>query len=591
MSLLTTRSINVAALAGVDGLVNPVDLSARRQAISPNRSYAENVREWGISGQIDYEFDSGMKFTSITAYRDWRLLRDQDIDFSGLDRAYRDGYRNGLKDFTQELRLQGTAFEDKLDWLIGGFYLNETNTLRDTVRVGTQGNQYIDALIGAATASGANPQTGPICGVRGCSIFGSLNFPGLPAQPFIGNIYKFNPATAAIANNPLFTAQFSNYLPSQVGAGQQTDDWRVKTEAIALFTHNIINFNDAISLTLGARWNHETKKLSANLNAVNAPCSAIEPGGSTSVFGQVFAGTAAFNSIRLLLCNPVINPEFNGAYSGGHSEDEFTGTAKLAFKLSDAVLLYGGYDRGYKSGGFNMDRGAFDSRYFGGNGAQVSDTEFGPETVDSFEAGIKTEFSRQFIFNATVYMANFHDFQDVTFIGNNFRVTSIQKLRSRGFELESIIRPHRDLTINLGYAYTDAKYIDPSLALIPELADSDGVQVTNQPKHTVTAALTWTPQLSETVGALFHVDARLNSDANTINARQANPATTNDGYTIVNARVGLNFNERYSIEAYVENLFNSYYSLTGFPVPEQSGSFAVYPAQPRFYGVKLRASF
>jgi iron complex outermembrane recepter protein len=70
------------------------------------------------------------------------------------------------------------------------------------------------------------------------------------------------------------------------------------------------------------------------------------------------------------------------------------------------------------------------------------------------------------------------------------------------------------------------------------------------------------------------------------------PFTTNDGYTIVNARVGLNFNDnRFGIEAYVENLFNKYYNITSFPVPEQGTSFAVYPAPPRFYGVKLRASF
>ena len=65
------------------------------------------------------------------------------------------------------------------------------------------------------------------------------------------------------------------------------------------------------------------------------------------------------------------------------------------------------------------------------------------------------------------------------------------------------------------------------------------------------------------------------------------------GYSIVNARAGLNFgpDQNYAVEFYVENLFNKYYNITAFPIPEQSASFAVYPAPPRLYGVKLRAKF
>ena len=48
---------------------------------------------------------------------------------------------------------------------------------------------------------------------------------------------------------------------------------------------------------------------------------------------------------------------------------------------------------------------------------------------------------------------------------------------------------------------------------------------------------------------------------------------------------------KYSIEGYVENLFDTYYNITAFPIPEQGNSFAVYPAPPRFYGVKVGAKF
>ncbi len=586
----TTPAVQfLASLGGNVGYPTDLDPSQRRMAISPNRAFTEKVEEYGVSGEINYDF-GGVKLTSITAYRDWKALRDQDIDFSGLDRAYREDYKTTLRDITQEIRLQGTAFNDRIDWLVGGFYLNEKLTLRDTIRFGTQADQYVDALISGATANPANPFA-----PNGYSLFGSL-----PGRPFFGTFLTnpfVNPSAplinGLIASIPGSAAQFATPLPSNVGAGQNNDDYTVDTNAFALFTHNIVQLTDQLSLTLGLRFNHETKKINANLNAVNPGCSALLPGGGSSVFGAVLAGNPGLDGIRLLICNPTVNPEFNGAYNGDRSENEFTGTAKLAYKISPDVLLYGGYDRGFKSGGYNLDRGTFDSTYFGGDGAQISDLEFGAEKVNAYEIGLKTNFSRAFTFNVTGFYQDFSGYQSLRFEGSSFVVRQFKEVISKGFELESIIRPVSDFIVQLGYTYLDAKINDP-------LAPDNGQQLTNQPRHVLTGGVTWTPQLTDSVGGLVHVDFRQNSDANTLNDPTVPipgnalgaPATTNDGYGIANARIGLNFaDNRFGVEAFVENIFNTYYSITSFPVPEQTGTFAVYPAPPRFYGIKVRASF
>jgi outer membrane receptor protein involved in Fe transport len=566
----------LAGLAGRDGLVQPADPQSRRVAISPNRDFSERVKDWGVSAEIGYDLGD-VSITSITAYRDWKAVRNQDIDFSGLDRAYRDGYSTGMRDFTQELRFQGTAFDGVLDFMVGGFYLNEELTLHDVVRIGTQGNQYVDALLSANTAT-----LSPLA-PNGFSLFGSL-----PGRPFLGNAFLASPVVqGAILANPALLGQFTSFLPSAVGGGQISDDYTVDTQAFGLFTHNIINISDALSVTLGLRYNNETKDISARLNAVNAPCSAISPGGAQSFFGQIFAANTALNGIRLLVCNPTVNPEFNGNYSDEHKESEFTGTARVAFKVSDDVLLFGGFSHGYKSGGYNLDRGGFDSRYFGGNGAQLSDLEFGEETVDSYEAGIKTNFSRQFQLNVTGFYQDFTGYQNLRFEGSSFVVRQYDEVISKGVEIESVIRPAPDLTVSLAYTYLSAIVHDPVRA-----PADNGNQLTNQPENVVTAAVTWTPKISDSVSALFHVDSRLNSDANTINDPAGIRFTTNDGYVLVNARVGLNFMDgRYGIEVYAENLFDTYYNITSFPVPEQTGAYAVYPAPPRFYGVKGKVRF
>jgi iron complex outermembrane recepter protein len=550
---VTRGFAGVPAFGGTAGTIGIPDYSrgSRDMAVTPGRDLSEKVKEWGVSGELNWDFGPAT-LTSITAYRDWRARRNQDIDFSGLDRAYRDNYRTGIKDFTQEIRLQGTAFNDHLDWLVGGFYLNEKLTLNDTVRFGNQADQFVDGVINGLTRAAVPP--------AGLQLFGTLG----PAVPVFGG--------APLPRTP-------------AGAGQQNDAYKVDTEAFAIFTHNIINFTDNLSLTLGLRYNRETKDIDTDLNSVVPACSFFQdPASAPYRAGLQAAGL--YEAALLLTCNPAVNSEFNGARSGDRSESEFTGTAKLSFKVNEDVLVYGGYDRGYKSGGYNLDRGSFDSVLLGGDGAQLTDLEFGNETVDSYEVGLKTNFSRQFQFNASAFYSNFKGYQSNRFLGNSFVVLNFDKLVSKGIELESIIRPQPDLAFSFGYTYVDAKVTDP-------LAGSDdGRQVSNQPRHTITGAVTWTPEISSGVNGLLHADFRVNSDAFPLNAPIERTFTGNDGFGIVNLRAGINFGDgKYSIEGYVENLFDTYYNITAFPIPEQGNSFAVYPSPPRFYGVRIGAKF
>ncbi|MEP7348646.1 MAG: TonB-dependent receptor [Sphingorhabdus sp.] len=567
------------ANGGLDGIVRPFDAKGRRMAASPNRDLSERVEEWGVSGQLDWELGA-VTLTSITAYRDWKANRNQDIDFSGIDRAYRDGYETGIRDFTQEVRLKGTAFNDHLDWMVGGFYLNEKNTLTDRIRFGTQGDAYVDNFINLLTDAA-------VPGPGGFQIFGTI-----PGRPLVGQVLlASSPALAAAAgaSGPAVLATFLTPFPATpAGAGQVADNYKVDTEAYALFTHNIINFNDNISLTVGLRYNHESKDIATDLTS-SVPACAFLANPNTALLRAGLAGlpSGLGAAIINLTCNPTVNSEFNGIRNGDRSESEFTGTAKLAVKLSEDVLLYGGYDRGYKSGGYNLDRSGFDTVLLGGNGAQIDDLEFGNETVDAYEFGVKTNFTRAFQFNASLFRAELKGYQNLAFTGSFFKVQNFDKVISQGVELESIFRPVSDLTIALNYTYLDTEVKDI-------LAGSDnGMPLTNSPKHVITGAVTWVPQLSENVGGLVHVDWRVNSDANTLNDPVGVPFTTNDGYGIVNARVGLNFGpeQNFGVEAYVENLFNTYYNITSFPIPEQSSSFAVYPSTPRFYGVKVKAKF
>ncbi|MHA6721016.1 TonB-dependent receptor [Sphingomonas sp. RS6] len=600
----------VAAMRGLTGLYTG-DPSDRAQAISPNRDYAERVRDYGVSGELNYDFGK-VRLTSITAYRNWRVLRDQDIDFSGIDRAYREGYRNQLTDFTQEIRLQGSALGGKLDWLVGGFYLNETNKLRDTVRTGNDANQYVDAVF--------SDQLQPLFGTP-VQFYGSLG----PTVPTFGQVL-LNPAappaaygqlaplvtlfraqvgTAPIAGIPVvpgLAALAVGPLPGALaGQGNNNDDFRVKTHAFALFTHNIINLTDKLSLTLGARYNRETKEMTASINSNTGACG---------FFDQVRTGNAAatayanilrqvpglFNNLFLLSCNPAVNSEFNGNYSDKRTEEQVTGTVKLAYKFTPQILAYGGYDRGYKSGGYNLDQATFDSVLLGGNGAQGSDLGFGRETVDSFEIGLKTEVSRQFTINLAGFYSKFYGLQSLVFSGTNFVVQNVPKTTSKGVEAEATIQPQRDLIFQLGYSYIDARYDrDGNNFTGTPLEGKEGLQLENQPRHTITLASSWTPRLHGDLHGLFHVNMRYNSEVNipsSLPGPNGRNVLYNQGYPLISASVGVQSEDgRRRVEFWVENLTNQFFYITGFGVPEQNGNYAGYPGTPRFYGIRTRFGF
>lgn len=600
----------IAAAQGRVGLYTGAP-SDRIQAISPNRDYGEKIRDYGFSGEINYSFGD-TRLTSITAYRNWRALRSQDIDFSGIDRAYRDGYRNQLNDFTQELRLQGSAFGGKLDWLIGGFYLNETNKLRDTVRVGSDVNRYVDSIFSA--------QLQPLFGTpvqfygslgAGVPTFGQVLLnPAAPPAAYgqlapLVTLFRAQAGTSpipGIAVVPGLAALAAQPLPgASAGQGNNNDDFRVKTNAFAIFTHNIVNITDKLSLTLGARYNHETKDLTASINSNTGSCAFFNQARTGNAAAAAYANIlrqvpGLFNNLFLLSCNPAVNSEFNGNYADNRSEDQLTGTVKLAYKFTPRILGYASYDHGYKSGGYNLDQATFDSVLLGGNGAQGGDLHFGRETVDSYELGVKAGLSPRFTINIAGFYSKFYDLQSLVFSGTNFVVQNVPKTTSKGVEVEATVQPQRDLVFQIGYSFIDAKYdkTGNNFAGTP-LQGREGLQIENQPKHTITIAGTWSPPITGRLNGLVHVDARYNSEVNIPSGlpdANGRNALYNQGYALVSAAVGVQSSDRkYSLEFWVENLTNQFYYISGFGVPEQNGNYAGYPGTPRYYGVRARVGF
>ncbi len=122
-------------------------------SVTPGRSTMNTPKTSASPAQLDWDIGD-INLTSITAYRDWDAKRDQDIDFSAMDRAYRDDLEVGVETFTQEIRLQGECRPRELAGRRAST-ATKPSTQTDSIRYGAQADAYINNLLGLIDFSAA----------------------------------------------------------------------------------------------------------------------------------------------------------------------------------------------------------------------------------------------------------------------------------------------------------------------------------------------------------------------------------------------------------------------------------------------------
>ncbi|HYI43266.1 MAG TPA: TonB-dependent receptor, partial [Sphingomicrobium sp.] len=659
-----------AVIRGLGGIIND-DPFDRETAITPGRSYRSDVTDGGLSGEIVHDFGAA-ELTSITAYRYNKFTRGQDADFNNLDILYRDDdgtNYNRFKTFTQELRLQGDA--GRLDWLVGGYFANEKLRVRDNLSYGEDYLRYINCYAALNPTSGltfALDPASPLC-LNAAALAGAqaqlsagisalqagiaqveagiaaiqaaianpatppAAIPGLQAQlatlqaqraALVAQLTPLIPQaqTLGIVNanpaNPGF-GSIANFLgiPGDNPFDFQTDDLYDQTSNnFALFTHNIFEITDQLNLTVGARYTREKKKLRANLTGDNPFCTAIS--------------ASPLASLQQLPCVMPGLPGGEFVQSDSKSENKLSGTVVLSYKPTPDLLTYASYSRGYKAGGYNLDRQSLPRVGTTGTvspDATLEDLEFDPEMVDAVELGAKYN-GRGFDVNVAAFQQLFDDFQLNLFNGISFEVENVNScsedlaadgscdgklrsgVRSRGVELEVFARPMPDLSLNFGTTYVDTRYRNNLVgsdgeATSPQLFQLPGRRISNSAAWTSTGSVTWTPPIGTSgLRGLVYLDARYMSDYNT--GSDLDIEKMQDAYTVINGRVGIRGpDDMWAVELWARNLLDKDYVQVGFDAPLQgagttravteglstrsTGLFGAFIAEPRTFGLTLRA--
>jgi iron complex outermembrane recepter protein len=534
-ALTSTQNPIVNILLGLGQNPNALTQSTfdRDIYVTPGRSYDGETEDYGAALELNWDF-GGAQLTSITGYRDYSNTQGSDTDYTQVDILYRAPGPNAgareFKTFSQELRLQGEAFGGTLDWLVGGYFANEKLETRDNLRFGTQYGTFANCRIALAINPAlANPSA--------ANCFGA-NIGALTAAN--GGAGAFGAAT------PLIIAGINN-LATVRDRGSTGDVYNQESTNWALFTHNIINITDRLNLTLGLRYTNENKDFSASFGNDNTACPTNRALLGPLLGVPALAGLAG--GLISLSCQGNSTSELNGvSIADSRDEDEFTGTAIISFKPTDRLMTYASYSRGYKAGGFNLDRSALQASPLVGNPAVTGSTanlQFGQETVDAFEVGGKYD-GRDWTLTAAAFYQRFSNFQLNTFNGSVFLVQNVNScgadlggadrdasgttgacaaddvqpgVIAKGVELELGLRPARFLNANLGLTYADTSYetnligndtgapLDPALRLLP------GDNLSNAPEITATASLSYTPPIGNSgLTGLFYINTRMTSD-------------------------------------------------------------------------------
>jgi iron complex outermembrane receptor protein len=507
------------------------DVGAYQTALS--HTPTEATSEWGVSAE--YNRDIGDKnFTSITAYRDWESDRFLDGDVGGADLVAPNQYAANTS-FSQEFRLQGE--NGVLNWLVGAFYLHdEVDWDRDFI-YGAQWEPYVDLnLFGAA----------------GIQAYGTL--PTNPMAP------GFVPSLLAASNPALATT----YLPPAPNA---VDDISLTTDAIALFTHNEISLSDTVTATVGLRYTSEDKELDYVFSSddTGLPIESCR-------VAQGFAGTP-LAALDALLCSPLGNILVDGPNSDDRSDDAVSGTAKLAWAVSDDALLYVSYSRGFKSGGYNLDRAGMSIA----GGASPSQLEFEAEEVDAYEIGWNSNLADgKVTFNGAIYTQDVKNFQQLNFLGDRFEVAQ-GDFEVNGVELDLMARPLDNLVLQANYAYTDAEN-----KLTGEIPNA-------QPENALSFGATLFLPLGESLLGTFHLNGRYQGEV------RLGESDFQDGFTTLNARIAAGSESgTWELALFAQNLTDENQGIASFPAvlhPPSLGNTMLFPTLPRTYGAELRFNF
>jgi len=547
---------------------------------TPPRSQNEDA---GLSVEFNKNIGDSAMLTSITAYRTFDTYDDIDADFSPIPLIARTNDAE-IESISQEFRLTG-EFGEGSNYVVGAYYFgqeidSETFT-GDASGVGTLGQYVAFTRPDLATASTLVDTVALLAGP-----------PYMPAgDPFPPGVFALDQVS------------------------QDQDGW-------AVFGQADFALSDQFTLTLGARYTDETRKMSSvyqqtlngttpiDINALGLiACQLDQPPGCFATLPPplqqppnfadptVFAVFAPFflDGWGSWLFGP-LNPRPDVQET--LSDDQTTYTGKVSWFPSDSTMIYASYATGFKSGGINVDRLPL-----------AVDPLLDAETSTSIELGLKGQYGPVQL-KVALYDMEFDDFQANSFTGTGFNVQNAGKLSTQGLEIEMVWRPTDSTEIQANYAHNEGEYdefltgtcwdtytfhtgiIDPGKGGNPaaEQCDRTGDPLAYNPEDRAFVALSQTIDIGANTSMFLRGEYTYASSQFTDG--DLDPFTKQGSVEMVNLRVGFRWDRINSeMTLWGRNITDERWYHGSFDQPLGFDRMNSYPAEPATYGVTFRTNF
>ncbi len=547
----------------------------------------------GFTAELEYPISDNADVIYIGSLRKYDATENYDSDFSGLDVFNVINSPVEIDTMTHELRIQGSAMNDRLSWLVGAYYSDEDITQQTNFELGEDYGELVGALFN--NGFGANPLT-LLSGTFATDADGAF-LTDADGQEIL----------TALGVDPAGTSITQNYAQD--------------SKSFSVFTHNTFDVTDQLSLTIGLRYSDESKDGSFSQSNVNnqicpatlqnlRPVPVIENGELVRVdldfpLAPAAIGTNIFGLGCLAFLAPADLPQAAAlplprTFDDTFKDEELIYTGKIGYEITPSVSTYASFTHGYKSGGFNLDSTAAS----GG-----ADPSFLSEEVDAYEIGFKSRLlDNRLTLNVAGFIQNFDNFQVLEFTGAQFTTFNVPKANSTGIEIEAVARPTDGLTLNGALTLLDASYPDDcaeggdSAALredVPiNVTSLCGNSLTNAPDAVGILGANYEGRLTENLNYFLNAQLRYESDRRTstqavVLATQApNPFDIQPSNTKINSRIGItNEEDGYAFELWATNLTNERTRGVTFNTVFRTGSRSAFIQEPRMFGATVRKNF
>ena len=310
-----------------------------------------------------------------------------------------------------------------------------------------------------------------------------------------------------------------------------------------------------------------------------------------------------------------ISQTFNNALSGAAFDSDDDDTAipgKISFQhyMNEDVMLFASYAIGYKGQGYDI------SSSFNQN---TADNPVGAEDSQAFEFGMKGTFlDGRLLFNPTVFVANYDDFQaqqarlvdGVVELG----IANVGELETYGVEvdLQALITENLRLVGGLAWTHAEIKTFDGAdcwsgqsegqgCLTNPETGrtsqDLGGSDLNNSPDFKLTLSAEYSRSFDTLpFDGFFNVSYQWQSDVNF--SLLGDPGAEQEAFGIVNINMGIveTSNRRYELSAFINNaLGEEYVTGIGNIGGLWGGSPVYFHVMPReaqrYAGVRLGVNF